>query len=91
MAELLNREIADNDRLEIIGRKKLAMTGVDAVEGFTEQTLNLTVAGVKMRISGENIKITSYNKTTGNLTADGVFSEIKYMQKNTPLIKKIFK
>jgi hypothetical protein len=79
------------DRILIEGRKKLTMTGVDSVDGFTEQVLNLTVSGSKVKVSGENIKITAYNKATGSLNADGVFNEIKYSVKKAPLMKRLFK
>lgn len=81
----------NTDKLEIIGRKRLAMSGVDAVDGFSEQVLNLTVLGNKVRITGEKIKITAFNKATGTLVADGVFSEIKYNSKKAPLLKRLFK
>lgn len=82
---------AVTDKLELLGRNRLAMSGVDGVDGFTEQTLNLTVSGVKVKITGDKIKISSYNKASGTLTADGMFNEIKYNAKKTPLFKKIFK
>ncbi|MBQ6980212.1 MAG: YabP/YqfC family sporulation protein [Clostridia bacterium] len=81
----------NNDKLEIIGRKRLAMSGVEAVDGFSEQVLNLTVLGNKVKITGEKIKITAFNKATGTLMADGVFNEIKYNAKKVPLLKRIFK
>lgn len=81
----------ETDKVLIEGRKKLSMTGVDSVDGFSEQLLNLTVLGSKVKISGENIKITAYNKGTGMLNADGVFNEIKYNSKKPPLIKRLFK
>ena len=80
-----------NDKLELFGRRKLAMSAVESVDGYSEQSLNLTASGTKVRIFGEKIKITSYNKGAGTLTADGVFSEIKYNAKKTPFIKRIFK
>ena len=79
------------DRLELIGRKKLSMTGVTSVDGFTEQSLKLTVNGSKVIINGENVKVTSYNKANGNLTAEGEISEIKYNTKSRPLVKRLFK
>ncbi len=79
------------EKIVLDARKRLTMTGVSSVDGFSEQVLNLTVSGSKVRVTGENIKITSYNKGTGNLTADGAFSEIKYNQKKAPLIKRLFK
>ena len=81
----------NNDKLEIIGRKRLAMCGVETVDGFSEQALNLTVSGMKVKITGEKIKITAFNKATGTLTADGIFNEIKYNAKKTPILKRIFK
>ena len=81
----------NTDKLEIIGRKRLAMSGVDAVDGFSEQVLNLTVLGNKVRITGEKIKITAFNKASGTLVADGVFCEIKYNSKKAPLLKRLFK
>ena len=80
-----------NDKLEIIGRRKLAMTAVESVDGFSEQMLLLTVAGEKVKIAGEKIKIAAFNKATGTLAADGVFYEIKYNVKKVPLLKRIFK
>ncbi len=79
------------EQLILDARKRLTMTGVSSVDGFSEQFLNLTVAGSKVRITGENIKITSFNKGTGNLTADGAFSEIKYNHKKVSFIKRLFK
>lgn len=79
------------DRLELQERKKLTMTGVDSVDGFNEEVLNLTVSGSKMKVSGEEIKITAYNKTSGELCAEGLFNEIRFSKKNVPLLKKFFK
>ena len=81
----------NTDRLEVVGRRRLAMSGVETVDGFSEQALNLTVSGVKVKITGEKIKITAFNKATGTLTADGIFNEIKYNAKKTPIFKRIFK
>ena len=79
------------DKLTLDGRKKLSMTGVEAVEAFSEQSLKLVVAGNRVIINGENIKISAYNKATGVLSADGEFNEIKYNHKKQPLVKRIFK
>ena len=81
----------NTDKLEIVGRKRLAMNGVEAVDGFSEQSLILTVSGVKVKISGEKIKITSFNKAAGTLTADGIFNDIRYNAKRIPILKRIFR
>ncbi len=77
-------------KVEIENRKKLSVSGVETVDGFTEQMLNLTTGGTKLKILGEKIKITSFNKSTGLLLAEGEFSEIKYGVKKVG-IKGIFK
>lgn len=79
------------EKILIEGRNKLAMTGVTSVDGFSDTTLKLTVGANKVFISGEKIKITAFNKGNGNLSADGVFNEIKYNYKKPTLVKRIFK
>lgn len=79
------------DKLCLDGRKHLSMTGVDTVDAFSEQSLKLTVSGSRVIILGSDIKISAFNKATGNLTADGNFNEIKYAYKKEPIIKRFFK
>ena len=84
----------NNNQLETVTlecRKRLSMTGVESVDGFSLQAINLTVNGQKVKISGEGIKITAFNKASGNFSAEGNFNEIKYNAKKQPLIKRIFK
>lgn len=82
---------ARESALTLENRKKLSLGGVDSVDGYGSQYIKLTVGGVKTTITGENIKITSFNKSSGALTADGVFSEIRFLGKNVPIIKRLFK
>ncbi len=79
------------DKLVLEGRKRLMMTGVEAVDGFSEQLVNLTVTGCKVKITGEKLKITNYNKTSKSLSVEGLVNEIKYNAKKIPFFKKIFK
>lgn len=81
----------DCEKLLIEGRKKLQMTGVEAVEGFSEQTLKLLVKGSRVVIGGKNIKITAFNKQSGNLSADGEFTEMRFGGEKQSIIKRIFK
>ena len=85
------QEINGIDKLELEGRKRLSMTGVNSVDGFSEQYLKLTVNGSKVQILGDKIKITSFNQNSGNLSADGKFNQIKYDVKKEPIFKRIFK
>ena len=81
----------NNDKLVIDGGKRLSLTNVEAVNGFSDTFLNLTVSGKVLKILGNNIKITSFNKGTGNLSCDGEFLEIKFGAKKKPVFKKVFK
>ena len=78
-------------KLVIENGKKLFLTGVTSVDGFSEQIIKLTVGGNKVIILGDNIKITGYSKGTGTLTADGKFSSLKLSESKAPIIKRIFK
>ena len=87
----MQNQTAFIDKLILEDKKRLTMTGVSNVDGFSEQTLKLTVRNEKVVINGENIKITSYNKDMGSLIAEGDFYEIKYNVKKHPILKKLFK
>ena len=79
------------DKITIEGRKKLNMSCVSSVDGFSESVLKLTVLDNKITINGENIKITAFTKDSGNLVAEGVFNEIKYNFKKPSFIKRVLK
>lgn len=85
------QQIIEADKLVLEGRKRLSMTGVKKVDGFSETYLKLTVGESRVVVSGEGIKITSFNESNGNLVAEGNFSEIKYDVKKKPILKRIFK
>lgn len=84
-------DIINNDKLILDGGKRLSMTNVEAVNGFTDTIINLTVSGKSVKISGNKLKITSYNKGTGNLTCDGEVVEIKFGTVKQSVFKKVFK
>ncbi len=79
------------EKLVLDERKTISLTGVETVDGFNEQMLKLTINGSKLQILGENIKITAFNKATGNLCAQGNIFEIKYAHQKQPLVKRIFR
>ncbi len=84
-------EIFENTKFCLENRRRLSLTGVTSVDGFSDKHLNITLAKERLKIIGDNIKITAFNKSSGNLTADGIFSEFKFIGQNKSLIKKIFK
>ena len=84
-------KIIKNSILTLENRKNIKITGVQSVDGFSEQTLSLTINDNKLKIMGEKLKILSFDKVTGEFSADGVINEIKYNVKKQPLIKRFFK
>ena len=87
----MENQTVNTDKLILEGRKKLSMTEVKSVDGFSDQVINLSLNDVKVKITGEKVKISAYNKDSGNLVAEGVFKEIRYIFKSEPLLKKVFK
>ena len=81
----------DVQKLCLDAQKRLNMSGVTAVDSFSENTLKLTVNGNRVIIGGDNIKITSFSKTTGALSADGHFTSIKFDGAKSPMVKRLFK
>ena len=79
------------ERLILEGRKRLSMSGVESVDGFSSQQIKLSVGGNKVIILGSEMKITAFNKGNGNLSAEGSFQSIRYDVKKGPIIKRIFK
>ena len=77
--------------LTLTAGKRLTMTCVTAVDGFTDTSLKLTVGKRRVIISGANIKIAAYDNVKGTFTADGSFNKISYEGEKTSLVKKLFK
>lgn len=88
----MSEQIKENiENLTLTNRNKLNITGVDCVESFSDEVLKLVVNGSKMMVCGLGIKILSYDKSSGNFSAEGEIREIKYEHKKQPFIKRIFK
>lgn len=77
--------------VSIENRKRLTATQIEAVEAFSATQLVLVYAGGRIIISGSEMKITAFSKSTGAFAANGVFSAVKYAQKGTGLRQKLFK
>ncbi len=84
-------EKVENEVLTLEGRKRLTLSLVDSVDGFSEESINLTIKGIKLKIVGEKLKIINFNKASGSFSCDGTVNEIKFGHKKVPLLKKIFK
>ena len=87
----MQQGLVEHITLLLEDRKRLTMNGVEAVNGFSERSISLTIKGENFRAMGNNLKIVSFNKSNGNFVAEGEFDELKYCGKKTSLLKKIFK
>ncbi len=72
-----NNHIIQNVIIE--NRKKLNISGVKQVVSFDDETVLLETALGRMTVKGENLKIDSFNTSTGDLTAIGMIHAVVYM------------
>ncbi len=79
------------EKLVLEDRKNLTITLVDAVDGFSEQNIFLMVNGARLKISGEKLKITNFNKSLKSFSCEGLINEVKYSGKKMPFLKRLFK
>ncbi len=54
------------------------MTGVDSVDGFSETQILLTVGGARVQIVGAHLKVLAFSQGTGNFSAVGELTSVKY-------------
>lgn len=84
----------DNNEGHIVtieNRKRLTATQIEAVESFSPTQLVLSYAGGRIIVTGSDMKITSFSKSTGSFSANGLFSAVKYAQKGGSLKQRLFK
>lgn len=84
-------ENLEEEKLVLEGRRNLNISCVESVDGFSEQILNLTVKGCKLKVLGEGLKIINFNQSSGNFSCEGKVNEMRFNYKKQPLLKKIFK
>ena len=69
----------------------LFATAICEVLAFNEREIKLSVLnGVKLIVFGEKLKITSFDKSSGELKLSGVVFSTKYSSLSTVKIKKLF-
>lgn len=54
------------------------MTGVEEVVSFTPQQIRLTLSDGKVSITGEELKIISFSKSSGDFSAMGKIEGLRY-------------
>ncbi len=74
--------------LTIEQQRKITMSGVSSVDGFSETSITLTVNGKKVKIEGSGLKVLSFSEGSGNFAATGDVSSVKFGAKGR--LKKLF-
>ncbi len=64
--------------LTVEQQSKITMTGVNSVDAFSDGNILLTVNGKRVRISGSKLKVLSFSNGSGNFTASGEVTQIRY-------------
>lgn len=83
-------EQSEQHLISIENRKRFTATQIEAVEAFSPTQLVLSYAGGRIIVSGSEMKITAFSKSSGSFAASGTFNSVKYAQKGLG-IKKLFK
>lgn len=81
----------EQNTLQLDNQRKLTMTGVVSVDTFSPSQLKLSLEGKSVLVCGDNLKVVNFNKGQGNLLVEGIIFEIKFLNKKSPIIKRIFK
>ena len=82
-------EEARQQTVIIEGQKKIALTGVESVDGFTAQQISLTLTGGRAHIAGDELKIAGFSKQDGSFTATGRVTGVRFGAKRAKLWKKL--
>jgi len=76
--------------LTIENRKGITATQITAVVGFSPTRLTLSCRDGKIVVSGEDMKIINFSKSTGAFSAVGEINSVVYT-KSASGVKKLFK
>lgn len=69
----------EQHNLVVENQKRLSASSVAEVNGFSDKEIILTlVGGKKITIFGQRLKITNFQKQSGNFVADGEILKITY-------------
>ena len=69
-------------RLELVGRERLMVSGVEDVERFDENTIVLSTSRGAMVVAGENLHIEKLSLDGGDLKVDGDIDSVSYEEES---------
>ncbi len=71
--------------------KKISATAIESVDGFSDKQIILTYSGGRIVVTGDNMKIVNFSKTSGAFAAAGNVTGARYVQKGASLKQKLFR
>ena len=78
--------------LNIENQKKIKLSAVAEVNGFSDKEIRVTLAnGVKISVGGTDMKITHFQKESGEFVADGKIIAVKYHGAGQNFFKRLVK
>lgn len=77
--------------INIDGRKKGNILGVDDVYSYSENQINMKTSEGDLSIIGKSLKIIKYNTDDGSLSFSGDVDSVKYAGQKTSLRQRLFK
>lgn len=82
-----------DNKLTLVNRKILNLTGIEKVVGISDSELLVEVDGVALSVQGSNMEVKKLDVESGILEIEGLINNIKYFDKKQKLnfITRIFK
>lgn len=77
--------------LTIEQQKKITFTGVESVDAFSDNAITLTVNGKKVQIAGSGLKVLAFSKGSGNFSASGEVSSVRFGGARGKALQRLFK
>ena len=77
--------------LTLEDRKRLSLSGVLSVDGFTDEKIKLKVLTGNLIISGEKLKINVFSEGSGAFSCEGKISSVVFSEGKQGIVKRLFK
>ena len=77
--------------LTVEGCKRVTATEIISVDSFSDKQMVLTYSGGRIVISGSEMKIVAFSKTSGAFSAAGNILSVRYLLKGMGLKQRLFK
>lgn len=84
-------EQVEEQSVHIENQKKITLSGVLSIEGFTTQQIILELATGKVIVFGSSLKIAGFTKAGGQFIAIGNIKGLRFCNKQDKFLKRLFK